>query len=214
MVVLFVSPLSASRSLRISLCSQWAAHVLCICGGSGLVYVDTRTFRSNCDLVASLPRVALFFFPQARTQRWCPRVFQLTACCRVAPSFVVAALSQGRWWREARRNACAAKLRTPWPSDPALASSVGAREGQEVLAQRRLWDTAPHQRKGQCLLIRGKRCTMPHWHAHRQIPAHTQVRVAMWRTRTCTRRPFADFETLGLMIFAMFRAIRKLNYPS
>ena len=34
----------------------------------------------------------------------------------------------------------------------------------------------------------------------------------MWRTRACARRPFADFETLVLMIFARFSASRRLKY--
>ena len=50
--------------------------------------------------------------------------------------------------------------------------------------------------------------------ARTQADTHTPGRVAMWRTRACTRRPFADFETLVLMIFARFSSIRKLNYPS
>ena len=132
-VVLFVSPLSASRSLRISLCSQWAAHVFSICGDSGLVYVEPADVsleeRLGCESSARCP--LFLFFPQARIRSWCPGIFQLTACCRVRSCGVV----PGRSYREARRDACAAKLRAAWPSDPAQAASVGAREEQEVVAR-------------------------------------------------------------------------------
>ena len=48
--------------------------------------------------------------------------------------------------------------------------------------------------------------------ARTQADTHTPGRVAMWRTRACARRPFADFETMVLMIFARFSASRRLKY--
>ena len=74
--------------------------------------LSPRTFRSKGDLVVSLPRVALFFFVFHRPESG--------VGVRVAVAFVALKLSQGVP-REARRNACAAKRRTPWPSDPSQA---------------------------------------------------------------------------------------------
>ena len=67
----------------------------------------------------------------------------------------------------------------------------------------------------QWLRRKGAPCrTGTHTGRYPHTRARGHVEYARVYTQTLTRRPFADFETLVLMIFARFRAIRKLNYPS
>ena len=163
-------PLFARSGRR--MCFPFAAAV-------ALSMLSPRTFRSKCDLVASLPRVALFF-PLARTRSSFPGVFQLTVergterCVRSKASH-----SMGVWT----------------PLRP-VGGSAGGTRGGDMEA-----DVAHGcQQNSQCLPSSRRK-------VHHAAPALTQAdtrtpgRVAMWRTRACTRRRFADFETLVLLIF-------------
>ena len=101
--------------MRISLCSQFAAHVLSICAGSDLVFVEPADVsledeRLGCASSARCPLFSFLFFFRGRG---------------VLPR---------RSRRETWRNACAAKLRTPWPSDPAgqVGRSAGGTRGGDA----------------------------------------------------------------------------------
>ena len=163
--------------------------------------LSPRTFRSKGDLVASLPRVALFLFSTGQNLElvsWdlsTNRLLQSYGCfrsCGVVP---------GRSWRETRRNACASKLRQ------VCGSAVGTRGGG-TKASLGHWPSPGERSKSA-----SSRKKVHHAAQVRtQADIHTAGRVAMWRTRACARRPFADFETLVLMIFARFSASRRLKY--
>ena len=88
-------------------CLQWVERVLSICGGSCLVYVEPADIslegRLGCESSSRCP----LFFPQGRIQSRCPRIFQLTACCRVAPSFVAVALVERGTEKRVRSKASA-----------------------------------------------------------------------------------------------------------
>ena len=182
--------------------------MLCICGGSGLVYVEpadvSLELRLGCESSARCP---LFSAGQnLELVSWGLSTNRLLQSCAFFRSCGVV---PGRSWREAQRDACASKLRTPWPSDPASAS-LWERGRDKRWWHKGVSGTLPLTSGTVSVsLFAGK---VNHTaQARTQADSHTPVRVAMWRTRVCSRRLFDDHEILLVCCFVRFSSISRLD---
>ena len=96
--------------------------MLSICGGGGLVCVQpadvSLEVRLGGESFASCPIFCFFRRPKSRVGILGSSTDRLLQSCAF---FRSSGVVPGRSRREARGNACAAMLRTPWPSDPAQA---------------------------------------------------------------------------------------------
>ena len=78
-----------------------------------------------------------------------------------------------------------------------------------MVTWRRMWDTGPHQRNGECLTSFAEKGEPHRTGTHTGRYAHTSVgsHVAYARVCTCARRPFADCEILLVSCFVRFSSI-------
>ena len=153
-VVPFVSALSARRSSRISLWSQFAAHVHSICGVGGLFNVHLAEFSLQGRLGCGSPARCLLFsvFASASCDWWLLAEFFL---------FVAVVLSQGVHGERHEGTAFPAmRVR------PSTGRSVCERNTRYIEERRRLCAKQVHHTAQAS--------------AQADTRAHTQVHVAMW----------------------------------